>query len=88
MPTQISVGSAASPVFTQGTPSSGLTFAAANIKYSNSATAPASFAACTYTPVANYDPAVRYVCLNPQGTFAGSTGTPPSFQLSINAQVN
>ena len=88
VPTQISVGSAASPVFTQGTPSSGLTFAAANIKYSNSATAPASFAACTYTPVANYDPAVRYVCLNPQGTFAGSTGTPPSFQLSINAQVN
>ena len=88
LPSQISVGSAASPVFTQGTPSSGLTFAAANIKYSNAGTAPTSFAACTYTPVSNYDPAVRYVCLNPQGSFAGSTGTPPSFQLSINAQVN
>ena len=88
LPTQISVGSAASPVFTQGSPTSGLTFAAANIKYSNASSAPTSFAACTYTPVSSYDPAVRYVCLNPQGTFAGSTGTPPSFQLSINAQVN
>jgi len=89
VPGQISVGSAASPSFVQGTPSSGLTFnAATDIKYSNSLTAPTSFAACTYSPSLAYDPAVRFVCLNPKGTFAASSGTPPSFTLSIQAQVN
>lgn len=89
LPSQISVGTAANPVFVQGSPSSGLTFSAgSNIAFSNASTAPASFAACTYQPVANYDPAVRYVCLNPQGTFAASTGTPPSFQITNQAQIN
>ena len=88
LPTQLSVGTAATPVFTQGTPSSGLTFSAAtDLRYSSAVTAPASFAACTYTPVAAYDPAVRFVCLNPKGIMAGSTGIPPSFTLSIQAQV-
>jgi uncharacterized repeat protein (TIGR01451 family) len=89
VPAQISIGSAASPSFVQGTPSSGLTFTAAtDIRYSNSLTAPTSFAACTYSPSLAYDPAVRFVCLNPKGTFAASSGTPPSFTLSIQAQVN
>ena len=67
---------------------SGLTFTAGtDIKYSNSVTAPASFAACTYNPVSAYDPLVKFVCLNPKGIMAGSTGTPPSFTLSIQAQV-
>jgi hypothetical protein len=89
LPSQISVGSAASPSFVQGSPTSGLTFTAANdIRYSNSSTAPTSFAACTYTPTLTYDPAVRYVCLNPKGTMAGSTGTAPSFSLSMQAKVN
>lgn len=89
LPSQISVGTASSPTFVQGTPTSGLTFTAGtDIKYSNSATAPASFAACTYTPVAAYDPLVKFVCLNPKGIMAGSTGTPPSFTLSIQAKVN
>lgn len=88
LPSQLSVGTAAAPVFTQGSPSSGLTFSAAtDIRYSNAATAPTTFAGCTYTPVAAYDPAVRFVCLNPKGVMAGSTGTPPSFTLSIQAQV-
>lgn len=88
LPPEISVGTAASPSFTQGTPSSGLTFNAANdIRYSNAGTAPANFAACTYTPTSAYDAAVRYVCLNPKGTMAGSTGTPPSFSLTFNAQI-
>lgn len=88
LPGQLSVGTAASPVFTQGSPSSGLTFSAAtDIRYSNATTAPTSFSGCTYTPVAAYDPAVRFVCLNPKGVMAGSTGTPPSFTLSIQAQV-
>ncbi len=89
LPTQISVGTAASPVFTQGSPTSALSFSAASdIRYSNAATAPASFAACTYSPVAAYDPAVRYVCLRPQGSMAGSTGTPTSFTLSIEGRIN
>lgn len=89
LPAQISVGTAASPVFTQGSPTSALSFSAASdIRYSNAATAPASFAACTYSPVAAYDPAVRYVCLRPQGSMAGSTGTPTSFTLSIEGRIN
>lgn len=89
LPAQISVGTAASPVFTQGSPTSALSFSAAtDIRYSNAATAPASFAACTYSPVAAYDPAVRYVCLRPQGSMAGSTGTPTSFTLSIEGRIN
>jgi uncharacterized repeat protein (TIGR01451 family) len=89
LPNQLLVGTAASPIFTQGSPTSGLTFTAStDIKYSNATTAPTSFAACTYTPVSAYDPAVNYVCLNPKGTMAKSTGTPPGFTLSIQAQVN
>ncbi|MDE2561737.1 MAG: hypothetical protein KGL48_05760 [Sphingomonadales bacterium] len=89
VPAGLSVGTAASPVFTDGSPSSGLTFTAStDLRYSNATTMPTSFAACTYTPTAAYDPNVHYVCLNPKGTMAASTGTPPSFTLSINARVN
>lgn len=89
LPANILVGTAAAPVFTQGTPSSGLTFTTAtDIKYSNSATAPASFANCTYSPASAYDPAVKFVCLNPKGIMTGSTGTPPSFSISFQAQIN
>ncbi len=88
LPGQLAVGTAASPVFAQGSPTSGLSFSAAtDLRYSNAAVAPTSFAGCTYTPVAAYDPAVRFVCLNPKGIMAGSTGTPPSFTLSIQARV-
>jgi hypothetical protein len=88
LPAQVEVGTAASPTFTQGTPTSNLTFNAANdIRYSNSATAPTSFAACTYTPVSAYDPAVRFVCINPKGTMAASSGNHPNFTISINARL-
>ena len=89
LPTQISVGTSSNPQFVDGSPTSGLTFSAAsNIAYSNSTTVPTSFAACTYHPSAAYDPAVRFLCINPRGTFAGSTGTPPSFQITYQAQIN
>jgi uncharacterized repeat protein (TIGR01451 family) len=89
LPTQISVGTSSNPQFIDGSPTSGLTFtAASNIAYSNSTTAPTSFAACTYKPTAAYDPSVRYMCINPRGTFAGSSGTPPSFQITYQAQIN
>jgi uncharacterized repeat protein (TIGR01451 family) len=88
LPSQLRVGTSSSPVFTQGTPTSNLSFTAGtDIKYSNAATAPASFAACTYSPVSAYDPAVKFVCLNPKGTMAASGGTPPGFTLSIQAQL-
>ena len=34
------------------------------------------------------DPAVKYVCLRPQGAMAGSTGTPTSFTISLQGQLN
>ena len=88
LPSTLLVGTAASPTFTQGTPSSNLTFnGATDIAYSNAVSAPTTFAACTYTPTSPYDSNVHYVCLNPKGTMAASTGTPPNFTLSIIAQV-
>jgi len=89
LPTQLSVGTAASPTFAQGSPTSALTFTSStDIAFSNSSTAPTSYSACTYTPTASYDTAVRFICLNPKGTMAGSIGTPPSFSITINAKVN
>lgn len=88
LPSQLRVGTAAAPTFTQGTPTSGLTFnAATDLAYSNSSTPPATYSACSYVPISAYDVAVKYVCLNPKGTMAGSTGTPPNFQVSIRAQI-
>ncbi len=88
LPSQLSVGTAASPSFAQGSQTSGLTFTAGtDIAYSNSATAPTTYAGCTYTPVAAYDPAVRFICINPKGVMAGSNGTAPGFTLSIQASI-
>lgn len=88
LPAQMSVGTSATPTFIQGSPASALTFNAANdIRYSNAGTAPTTYAGCTYAPVSAYDPAVKFVCINPKGTMAGSTGTPTSFTISIQAQM-
>jgi len=88
LPSQMLVGTAATPTFTQGSPSSGLTFTAStDIRYSNAATAPTTFAGCTYTPTAAYDASVKFICVNPKGTMAGSSGTPPNFTISFRAQM-
>lgn len=88
LPGQIRVGSASAPAITQGSPTSGLTLnPATDVRYSNAATAPTSFAQCGYVPVAAYDPAVRYVCINPKGIMAGSTGSHPGFIVSFSSQV-
>ncbi len=72
IPRQISIGTASSVSFSQGSPASGLNFdAATDIKYSDGFYAPASFADCTYIPISAYDPFVRYVCLNPKGVMQG-----------------
>lgn len=54
-----------------------------NVRFSNSATAPTTFAECAYTPTAGYDPNVRYICINPSGVFAGG-----SFSVQFRAQIN
>jgi hypothetical protein len=94
LPGTLSVGTAASPTLVNGTPTANLTLTPANdIRYSNQATAPATFAACSaaphnYTPVAAYDPLVKHVCIRPQGTMAASTGSgQPSFTVSFQAQI-
>ena len=78
-----------SVLFTQSA-GAGLTFTiSTDLRYSNAASAPASFAACTYSPsVTNdYDPAIRYVCINPKGALA--SGTPgPNFTLQYKARIN
>ena len=65
----------------------GLTFSlASDLKYSNSATRPANLAACAYTPVAGYDPAIKHVCMRPQGAMlAGSPN--PTFSLQFRVRI-
>ncbi len=65
----------------------GLTFnEASDLGFSNSATAPSSFAACAYTPAAGYDPNVLHVCFNPSGAMAA--GDPdPSFTVRFRARI-
>ena len=79
-------GPATGPIlFNAGT--SGLAFTqATDLRYSNLAAVPASFAACSYTPAAGYDPAVRYVCLNPKGAMLSGAG-PPSFNFQLRARI-
>lgn len=72
--------------FESGSPA--LTFSeATDLRFSSSAAAPASFAACTYTPTAGYDPQVRHVCLNPKGTLP--SGAPQGqFTVRLRARIN
>jgi hypothetical protein len=94
LPNTISVGTAASPTLVNGTPSSTLAFnPASDVRYSNQATAPTSFATCSaaphnYTPTSAYDPNVRYICFRPTGTMAAASNAgQPSFTVSFNAQI-
>ena len=64
-----------------------LTFSAASdLRWSNAASAPASFSACTYVPAPGYDPAIRHVCLNPKGVLPA--GDPnPEFTVRLRARI-
>ncbi len=65
-----------------------LTFTpATDLRFSNTVAAPASFAQCTYTPVAGYDPAVRHVCLNPKGALPPGSSQ-REFTVSLRARIN
>lgn len=59
---------------------------ARDIRYSNAVAAPASLAACTYTPSAGYDIAVRHICLNPKGALLSATAA-PAFTVQLRAQI-
>lgn len=71
--------------FTQS--GAGLAFSlASDVRYSNAVARPTSFAACTYTPSAGYDPNVRHLCLNPKGAMAA--GSPdPSFSAQFRVRI-
>ncbi len=79
-------GPGTTPVLFSGA-GSGLTFTyATDARYSNAASPPANFAACTYTPTAGYDVNVRYVCLNPKGYFS-SGGATSSITFTFRARI-
>ena len=62
--------------------------AGTDLKFSSSATPPATFAACTYVPsVTNaYDPAIRHICVNPKGALAA--GSPaPGYTIQFRARI-
>ena len=59
---------------------------AANVAFSNSASQPADFASCTYTPLAGYDPNVTFICINPQGAL-GAGNPDPEFSVSFRARI-
>lgn len=65
---------------------SGLTFSpTSNVAYAT--TQPASFADCTHTPAPGFDPAIRFVCFNPQGEMAAGDSALSSFTLTFRAQL-
>ena len=81
---------ASSPIvtFADGTPSSGVGLAPANVTYSNQAGGTAPY---TYTPVANaagYDPQVTGIRIAPTGSMkAGTGGSQPNFSISYRVRV-
>lgn len=68
--------------------SSTLTFSTStDVRFSNSAQAPMSFSACSYSPVPGYDSAVRHICLNPKGTMASGGMPVSSFVIKFRARI-
>jgi len=54
-----------------------------DVGFSNSASSPADFAACNYSPIAGYDDAVTYICISPTGTMQASS----SWSIGFRAQI-
>lgn len=54
--------------------------------FSNGTTKPSNLSECNYTPIAGYDPSVKYVCFNPKGQMLG--GDPnPNFNIRFRARI-
>jgi uncharacterized repeat protein (TIGR01451 family) len=89
LPPNITYNASSTPVFTQGSVSSGLSFtASSDIRFAGAGPAPANFAACTLSGGSGYNTAIRYVCIRPQGSMAGATGAgQPSFQIAFDTRV-
>lgn len=60
---------------------------ARDVKFSDAASKPASFADCNYTPAAGYDANVTFICLNPKGALDAGSPT-PTFSVQFRAQIN
>ncbi|MEL7219311.1 MAG: cadherin-like domain-containing protein, partial [Pseudomonadota bacterium] len=55
-----------------------------DVGYSDSAIKPASLDQCTYDPAPGYDPAVRFICINPQGALSPDG----SARFSMRGRIN
>lgn len=66
---------------------SGLSFnPASDLAFATGGLVPSTLADCTYTPVAGFDPLIRFVCFNPQGEM--QAGPPaPSVTLTFRARL-
>lgn len=61
---------------------------ASDVRFSDQIAVPASFTQCNYVPtvVNTYDPAIRYICVNPKASLA--SGNPaPGFALQFRARI-
>ncbi len=66
---------------------SGLSFDINNdAAFSDSNTAPQNFADCNYSPIAGYDPNVRFICLQPKGQF-NAASPPPFIEFTFRARI-
>lgn len=79
-------GPQTNPVSYDGSNAPGLTFTyGTDVRFSDAAVKPA-FADCDYIPPAGYDPAVRFICINPKGTLPA--GDPePSFYMQMRQRI-
>ena len=67
---------------------SDLTFTeATDLGFSNTATKPTSFADCSYSPAAGFDPNVTFICFAPKGPMNEGTITPSEFEVSFRAAL-
>ena len=67
---------------------SSLTFTeATDLGFSNAATKPTSFADCSYSPAAGFDPNVTFICFAPKGPMNEGTITPSEFEVSFRAAL-
>jgi len=75
------------PVIFSQTNSPSLTFTyPTDVAFSNAATRPSDFSACSYSPVSGYDPSISYVCFNPKGEF--EAGAPaPTFSVEFRTRI-
>lgn len=78
-PVQLTVLNGANVTLTQS--------ATTGVAYSSSATAPTSFAQCSYTPTGTYDANVRHICISLKGSFASANPFPIARLLYL-ARIN